>query len=178
VHRAIQTHVHSLINESNVTVQRALEVGGHMGRRSLLRLKALAEAERFCLNIAESQSKNGIVAVTGNANQMDMFDDGEFDLVVTNAVLEHDKHFWLTLEAMRRVLRPGGLLIIGVPGFTRGGPPPHRRSTLTFEVHFAYDYYRFSEQAVEEVFFGDFEGVEVSSLLVPPRLVGSGNKPR
>jgi SAM-dependent methyltransferase len=177
VHRAIQAHVHSLINDSDVTVHRALEVGGFVGGRSLLRVKALADAERFCLNIAESQSRNGIVAVTGNANQIDMFDDAEFDLVVTNAVLEHDRYFWLTLDAMRRVLRPGGLLIIGVPGFTRGGPVPHRRSTLTFEVHFAYDYYRFSEQALEEVFFGGFDGVEVSSLLVPPRLVGSGNKP-
>ena len=48
-----------------------------------------------------------------------MFDDESFVLVMSNAVLEHDKHFWLTLAEMKRVTRPGGLMVIGVPGFVK-----------------------------------------------------------
>lgn len=41
--------------------------------------------------------------------------DGTFDVVVANQVLEHTKEvFWIVAEASR-VLRPGGLFLVGVP---------------------------------------------------------------
>jgi hypothetical protein len=45
-------------------------------------------------------------------------------------------------------------------------------------VHYRFDYYRFSEQAVREVFFEGMERVRVRAMMTPPRLIGHGWKPR
>ncbi len=49
-----------------------------------------------------------------NANDMSMFSGGSFDLVMSNAMLEHNPYFWKSIFEMNRVLASGGLLIIGV----------------------------------------------------------------
>ncbi len=73
-------------------------------------------------------------------------------------------------------MRPGGMLVIGVPGYIKDEERDRGRSTKTYRVHFAFDYYRFSEQAVREVFFSDMERVEVLAYMTPPRLLGHGYK--
>jgi len=35
------------------------------------------------------------------------------------AMLEHDRHFWLTIAEVRRVLAPGGRFYVGVPAYPR-----------------------------------------------------------
>jgi SAM-dependent methyltransferase len=167
---------HNIVRRTGVKPRRALEVGGVMGKGSLLRFPELAEAERFCLNLASMPSADGITSITGNANHMDMFEDESFDLVLCCSTLEHDKHFWLSCAEMKRVLRPGGLLVIGVPGYTKRDDDDGR-STRTYRVHYKFDYYRFSEQAVAEVFFDGMERVGVQALLIPPRIVGHGYAP-
>ena len=122
-------------------------------------------------------SARGITAVQGNANDMGMFEDESFDLVVSNATLEHDKHFWLSVGEMRRVLAPGGLLIIGTPGYIENPERDQGRATSTYRVHYRFDYYRFSAQAFREVFFAGMEDVAVQSILQPPRIIGLGFKP-
>jgi SAM-dependent methyltransferase len=170
-----------IIAERGVAPKRALEVGGRIGPESLLLLPQLVNvAERICINLEEHAEADGIVAVQGNANRMPMFDDDSFDLVVSNATLEHDRKFWLTVEEMRRVLRPGGLLMIGVPSFKKDpqqipGIPPD--ATLTYKVHMWHDYYRFSPKALKYVFFEGFDDVAVRSILRPPRTIGHGVKP-
>jgi hypothetical protein len=88
-------------------------------------------------------------------------------------------NFWLSIAEMQRVTKPGGLLVISVPGYVKGGDTgPGRdrgRRTATYRVHYRFDYYRFSEQAVREVFFAGMEDVEVSAMLVHrlrPQAVG------
>ena len=148
-----------------------------MGANSLLRAPQLAGAERYCLNLVDMPSRDGITSVTGNANRLDAFEDASFDLVMSNATLEHDKYFWLSLAEMKRVLRPGGLLIIGVPGYVKGPAREQGKSTLTYRVHYKFDYYRFSEQAVREVFFDAMDDVVVTAIMTPPRIIGHGWKP-
>jgi ubiquinone/menaquinone biosynthesis C-methylase UbiE len=46
-------------------------------------------------------------SVAGNANDLSMFEDGSVDAVLTNAMLEQHKAFWLTISEVRRVVRPG-----------------------------------------------------------------------
>jgi SAM-dependent methyltransferase len=170
---------HNVIRRSGVRPEKALEVGGLMGEDSLLRFPELNGAERFCLNLVELPSEDGITAVAGNANDMrGAFADETFDLVLCCSTLEHDKHFWLSVAEMKRVMRPGGLLVIGVPGYVKDEERDHGRSTLTYRVHYTFDYYRFSEQAVREVFFSDMERVQVKAYMTPPRLLGHGYKPR
>jgi SAM-dependent methyltransferase len=168
----------AIIRRSGIRPERALEVGGLMGGDSLLRFPELAGAERFCLNLVELPSDDEITAVTGNANDMSMFEDDTFDLVVCCSTLEHDKRFWLSVAEMQRVLRPGGMLVICVPGYVKDAERDQGRSTLTYRVHYRFDFYRFSEQAVREVFFDGMERVRVRAMGSPPRLIGHGWKPR
>jgi SAM-dependent methyltransferase len=177
VHPRVQRKIHAIIRESGFAPRRALEVGGVMGPDSLLGSPQLAGADRYCLNLVEMASSDGITAVQGNANDMSAFDDEAFDLVVSNATLEHDRRFWLSLGEMRRVLAPGGMLIIGAPGYRKNPERDHGLSTHTYRVHYSHDYYRFSEQAFRDVFFEGMEDVAVQAILAPPRIIGIGFKP-
>ena len=169
---------HTIIQRTGIRPERALEVGGLMGADSLLRFPELAGSERYCLNLVELPSEDGITAVTGNANDMrGVFKDDTFDLIVSSATLEHDKRFWLTVGEMKRVLKPGGLLIISVPGYVKDPERDQGRATHTYRVHYAFDYYRFSEQAVREVFFEGMHRVRVRPVMFPPRIFGHGYKP-
>lgn len=177
MHRDVQQTIHRIISESRLQPRRALEVGGLTGPKSLLRFPELERADRYCVNLAALESRAGIKAVAANANDLGVFEDASFDLVVSNATLEHDKHFWLSLGEMRRVLAPGGLLIIGAPGYVTDPDGDHGKSTHTYRVHYHFDYYRFSEQAFREVFFAGMEDVEVRAILAPPRIIGIGFGP-
>ena len=141
--------------------------------------------------------------VQGNANDLSMFADQSFDSVVTNALLEHDRAFWRTLSEVRRVLRPGGTFYVGVPGFTSKASLGNRAmdlagksrltkswrvgsiytrltetrlmGTSTFRFHAApHDYWRFSEQAVREVFLEGMDCLALSEVLTPVRIVAVG----
>lgn len=174
----VKRRFHNIIRRSGIRPERALEVGGLMGEDSLLRFPELAGAERYCLNLVDLPSDDEITAVTGNANDMSVFKRDWFDLVLCCSTLEHDKRFWLSVAEMKRVMRPGGLLVIGVPGYVKDEEHDQGRSTLTYRVHYRFDYYRFSEQAVREVFFEGMERVRVRAMMTPPRLIGHGWKPR
>lgn len=180
-----------------------LEVGAWPGPDSLLRLPALASIpEKTGINMEAVASDDMITMVVGNANAMPMFADETFGCVLCNATLEHDPRFWLTLAEIRRVTKPGGLIVIGVPGF-RGMGPKHlapQRSlvgrmirllaavtrhdalvagTSTLGVHnFPGDYYRFTEQAVREVFFEGLVEPRIRWVMTPPRVIGWARKPR
>jgi len=131
-----------------------------------------------------------------------VFSDHSFDVVLSNSMLEHDARFWLTLAEIRRVARPGALIVLGVPAYGGMGSFPLRRlqklaSRLPFlparlraDLHavaaaaptlglhyFPSDYYRFSAHALRDVFFAGMQNVRIESLLFPPRLIGSGRIP-
>jgi SAM-dependent methyltransferase len=172
----IHREFHRIIRETGVQPRAALEVGGVLGPASLLRFPELADAARVCLNLTRLKPDPEIETIVGNANEIPLADE-RFDLVISNATLEHDKYFWLSLAEMRRVLKPGGLLIIGVPGYVEDPKGDHGRSTHTYRVHYRFDYYRFSDQAVREVFFEGMNGAGITVVPGPPRIIGWGYKP-
>jgi SAM-dependent methyltransferase len=175
-----------------------LEVGALPSEDSLLAMKCLSQVpKKIGLNIVGPFLYKGIQIVQGNANAMTCFADGAFDTVLCNAMLEHDKYFWKTTAEIKRVTRPGGLVIIGVPGYIEY--PMEKRvqrllaripglrnhvdwltdSTITFRIHNQPgDYYRFSPQAVKEVFFENMSQIEIHSIMVPPRIIACGIKDR
>ena len=151
-----------------------LEVGAVPADDTLLCLGALAGAARKVgINIDGPATWRDFDILKADADDLSLFRDGEFDTVLCNAVLEHDLHFWRAVAEMRRVTRPGGLIVIGVPGFVEGGPAPwwarmdrvpvvrrlfrRRRASLlastpVLGIHdFPSDYYRFSPRAVAEL---------------------------
>jgi SAM-dependent methyltransferase len=172
----IQRRMRGIVRRSGLKPERVLEVGGYVGEKSLLRFNLLRNADRWCINLVEQPTGTGINHVVGSSNDMHMFKDNSFDLVMSCAVHEHDAKFWLSIQEMHRVLRPGGLLVICVPGFTKR-PTDVGQFTTTFHVHYRFDYYRFSRRAMREVFLEGLERVKVVTFLDPPRIIGHGYKP-
>ena len=163
-----------------------LEVGATPDESTLLNLPALAGAgEKVGINMAGASRFKDFSILEANANAMTCFPDQRFDAVLCNSVLEHDRFFWKTLSEIRRITKPGGLVVIGTPGYTEQRPRrllfavgALRHSTLTLRVHnFPGDYYRFSEQAFREVFFEGMTDVVIRAVLVPPRIIGVGIRP-
>lgn len=180
----------------------ALEIGATGAPDTLLNLPALRQCSlRVGINIEPAGSTPAGEIQRGNSNDLSRFADGVFDVVLSNATLEHDPFFWLSLAEMRRVLKPGGLLLIGVPGFVRKRSRLRRLAghigsrlrvpaalarplqsfgagTATLLVHdYPGDYFRFSEQALQEVLLFGMDVLASRVLQAPPRLVGVGRKP-
>jgi ubiquinone/menaquinone biosynthesis C-methylase UbiE len=178
-----------------------LEVGAIPSDLSLLGMKSLGGATaKIGIDLDGPHEYKDFKIVKGNANSMDCFQDHEFDAVLCNATLEHDKYFWKTLHEIKRVAKPGGMIVIGVPGYSKlraekikalwARMPLVRRlqvhqylnmlftATVTFQIHnWPGDYYRFSPQAVREVFLEGLEQIEVRTIMWPPRIIGVGTKP-
>jgi SAM-dependent methyltransferase len=198
MHSAVFQAFDRICREQSVN-GRVLEVGARPSSDTLLCLPSLTGAKhRIGVDLDGPHEWNGIAILAGNANRLAMFADASFDAVLCNSVLEHDPWFWQSLGEIGRVLKPGGLFAVGVPGYGAMGHTPFRRliallrccpgfgrgmgllqvSSATLGLHnFPGDYYRFSEQAVTEVFLAGYERVEVISLLMPPRFIGWGRKP-
>ncbi len=179
-----------------------LEVGAVPGPESLLRMSCLRHLPtKIGLNLDGGGSCDGYRIIQGNANEMSEFADGQFATVLCNATLEHDRCFWKTIVEIHRVTAPGGLIVIGVPGYAGMGPETFaaRQSplrwllgivalatnsdlihagTVTLGVHnYPGDYYRFSEQAVREVFMAGLTDIRVRTVLNPPRIIARGRMP-
>lgn len=181
-----------------------LEIGAVPSSNTLLCMTSLETAtEKVGLNLKGPEKFRDFKIHRGNANSMDIFEDERFDAVLCNAVLEHDKFFWKTIEEIKRVTKPGGLIVIGTPGYKyfklekikdflknavlkiplirrfkyNKYMHPFLTATVTFQVHDAPgDYYRFSPQTFKEVFFEGLDDVEMRSVMLPPIIIGVGTK--
>lgn len=79
---------------------------------------------------------NNIDIVVENPYHWDEIEDETYDLVVSGQAFEHIEFFWLTLEEVKRILKPGGLFFLIVPSTG----PVHKNP---------YDCYRFNEDAMK-----------------------------
>lgn len=159
----------------------ALEAGA--GAWTLLSMPQFDDTRRVALNLRFDESSAELARtemIIGNANRMD-FPDGSFDCVMSCSALEHDGRFWRSIAEFRRVLRPGGYFIVGVPIYMTL-PEDKDFTTVTYARHgLAYnaDFYRFSEQAVREIFFEGYEEVTDEMIVrrsPNPFLVAAGRK--
>ncbi|NEO52840.1 MAG: class I SAM-dependent methyltransferase [Okeania sp. SIO3B5] len=203
MHPRVYQEFEKICSEKNINGS-VLEIGAIPSSNSLLCMKSLEKAtEKVGLDLKGPQKFKDFKIHQGNANSMDIFQDEKFDVVLCNAVLEHDKYFWKTISEINRVTKPGGLIVLGTPGYkyfkidntksllTKAVMKvPSIRSlrlykylhpfltvTVTHQVHDAPgDYYRFSPQTFKEVFFAEMDNVEVRSVLLPPIVIGVGHK--
>lgn len=79
---------------------------------------------------------NNIDIVVENPYSWKEVEDESYDLIVSGQAFEHIEFFWLTLEEIRRVLKPGGLFFLIVPSTG----PVHKNP---------YDCYRFNDDAMK-----------------------------
>jgi len=191
MHPTIYQEFEHIFSERKVSGS-VLEIGAVPSNSSLLRMTALKDArEKTGINLDGPYEYEDIKILQGNSNSMDCFESGSFDAVISNATLEHDKYFWKTIEEIKRVSKSGAIIAIGVPGYLYlPGSVSYRdkvanvdidkvdNATLTFRVHDAPgDYYRFSPQTLEDVFFEGMINVDIRAIMLPPRLIGVGIKP-
>jgi ubiquinone/menaquinone biosynthesis C-methylase UbiE len=190
MHKKIYHCFEEILSRFSIT-GKVLEIGAVPTKDSLLLSPVLKEAqERIGINIDGGESMTSLAdkieennlcfkIITGNSNYMPMFTDGQFQVVLSNATLEHDKYFWKSIAEMKRVLAVNGIMVIGVPGYVKEIKHEiHAITTLTHRVHnWPGDYYRFSEQACKEIFFEDFEVTE-QKIVIPhaPKIVTCGIK--
>lgn len=93
------------------------------------------------------------------------FDDGHFDVVICNHVLEHVEHDLLALSEIHRVLKKGGWAILQVPFFS---PIPDK----TFEDNSVTD------KREREKLFGQSDHIRRYGKDYPDRIKSSGLKVR
>jgi SAM-dependent methyltransferase len=112
----------------------ALDVNGQV--RDLF-----TDAEVY-IGVDNIAGRNVDVVLNGH-DVLSHFGANTFDLVLCLETLEHDPAFWLTLQGVRAVLKPGGLACISVPG-------------NGFPEHHVPDYWRFLPNS-QRVLFHELE---------------------
>ncbi len=96
------------------------------------------------------------VDIVMNAHDIDKkWPKPTFDLITCVETLEHDDKFWITVEQMRRAIKPGGWMLIAAPSLAAG------------KHDYPSDYYRFFASAFEQVFFKGFKDVRVATVSYP-----------
>lgn len=87
-------------------------------------------------------------------HDVDTHDFGrQFDTVVCCETLEHTLRPWLIIDAMHRLLKDGGLLLVSTPTF---GFPLHRHPL---------DCYRFGEDTFRGLIFAGFDILALETVL-------------
>jgi len=177
-------------------------VGAWPGSDSLLNMPCLRHCDqRIGVNLERPGIYQGYEIIAANANDLSQFPTGRFSAVLCNSMLEHDRYFWKSIAEIHRVTASGGLIVIGVPGYAAMGLSRFtsrwsllgilmrlirhgqysdmvQAGTVTLGLHdFPGDYYRFSEQAVREVFMEGLVEISVKTVLNPPRFIAWGRKP-
>ncbi len=110
----------NLVNFKTEGIQ-VLDVGTGMGD-SLIYLKdhfnpkgsySAIESSDFCV---QHLQKNGITVITNDVDSnWDVGHEGKFDIIIMRHVLEHFLIPETVLKKARKILKPGGILYVGVP---------------------------------------------------------------
>lgn len=116
-------------------------------------VKAVIEYERFTMpeeiiGIDMVEGKNVDVVMNGH-DLLKRYQKESFDCVTCCETLEHDNKFWLTVDNMRLLVKPGGWMLITVPGL------------YFFRHDYPDDYYRFTDSVFYQIFFEGWEDVVV-----------------
>lgn len=100
----------------------------------------------------DMQEGKGVDRIMLNNRIVETFGVNSFDTIICCEGLEHDRTFMSTVTAMREALRVGGHLIITTP-------------TVGFPYHpYPRDYWRFTKDAYEDVFFDGMTILDISTL--------------
>jgi hypothetical protein len=147
-----------------------------------------SDQPRHVMGLGSKVELDDITFHDGDTHDMtSQFADGSLGVVISNRVLPRDKKFWRTQDEIRRILAPGGLLILVAPCYSvvpneagviavgRKGNPVDT-VTVTQKINGAPDFWRISPQAVKNVLFDGFEIREVQVKMVPPNVFGVGVK--
>lgn len=145
--------------------------------------------ERHVLLPGESGESAGTHYHKGNPNDMSqLFDDACFTTVIWDRALERDALFWRTVAEIKRVLTPGGALMLCTRGFVKtnkfgikvvganGNPVPFLTATSAVAT-VGGDYLRFSPQGLRKTVLDGLDVREMRSAFMVPHLFAVAVKP-
>lgn len=160
MNQKIMKEFNNILNKLNVKNMSVLEIGCSSAENEQI-FKLFNSCKRFGINNETSlqfKNINDKEFVFGNAHDMKMFKDNEFQCVVSCAVFEHDPKFWLSIQEIKRVLEPNGIMIVCVP-------------SILHNAEHGEDYYRFTKRALKEIFFEGYKDVIVEDFAVKEQLL-------
>jgi ubiquinone/menaquinone biosynthesis C-methylase UbiE len=102
-----------------------LKFGAVPEENTLLNIDLLRDRKRVGVNIAPASSYDGFDTLQASATDLSIFGSDDFDCVLSNATIEHEKQFCKICAEIRRVLRPGGVAIAGAPGYSQNSDTRH-----------------------------------------------------
>lgn len=160
-HRSVLAFVMTRISEADISGKKVLEVGSldvNGSPRGIVEL--LAPASYVGVDIRPGPKVDQICDASALVTA---FGVEIFDVVISTEMLEHAKDWRSAISSMKRVLAPGGLLLITTrsPGFPRHDYPG--------------DYWRFTKQDALEI-FSDMEEVEVVEDPMAPGILVRARK--
>lgn len=110
------------VSRSGVQTRRILDLGCGNGNVTAL-LRERIPAKYYGLDLSENMIEEArqhlgdeVSLCVGDAEHLP-YEDGMFDLLICNASFHHYPNPELAVDEMRRVLRPGGVIILGDPTF-------------------------------------------------------------
>ena len=167
-----------------------LEIAGGSREGAIAQAPFLEGVERHVVVSGEGAEAGGIHFHKGDPNDLaPLFDDDCFGAVIWDRALERDPRFWLTVAEIRRVLMPGGSLLLCTRGFAKankfgvkvvgasGNPIPYLTATASVSPA-GGDHLRFSPQGLRRVVLGAFDVKELRSAFMTPHLFAVAQKPR
>lgn len=92
--------------------------------------------EKWTYQGLDLREGNNVDIIVKDQYNWDEIEDESYDLIVSGQAFEHIEFFWLTLEEIKRILKPNGLFFLIVPSTG----PVHRNP---------YDCYRFNEDSMK-----------------------------
>jgi SAM-dependent methyltransferase len=134
--------IEACLRDVEVRQRRILEVGSYDFNGSPRPLfMSLQPAEYIGVDMLMGPG----VDLVGKAEELvDLFGEQSFDVVVTTEMMEHVRHWRPAVSHLKRVLRPGGFLILTTRSI---GTPYHG---------YPYDFWRYEIDDLRAI-FGDFE---------------------
>lgn len=167
-----------------------LEIAGGSREGSIAGAPFLQGLERHVVVAGDGGEAGGVHFHKGEPNDLGpLFDDSCFSAVIWDRALERDPRFWLTAAEIRRVLAPGGSLVVCTRGFGKtnkfgvkvvggsGNPITFMTATAAMAATGA-DHLRFSPQGLRRVVLDGFDVKELRSSFMTPHLFAVAQKPR
>lgn len=133
MHRSVMEWMTKTVAEHGLAELDVLEVGSQDVNGTV---RPLFTGPYLGVDIAPARGVDQVA----DAQDLSMFPDGMFDVVVSTEMLEHCPRPWVAVREMARVCSPGGFVVLTARGYDERG---------CWEVHgYPHDFYRFSDRAM------------------------------
>lgn len=147
MHAGILNFVDASLEHLNIAGKRVIEVGSYDFNGTVRPLVMAKQPETYIgVDILEG---SGVDVVCDAAELVDRFGENAFDFVLTTEMVEHARDWRAAISHMKRVLKPGGYLILT----TR---------SIGYMYHgYPYDFWRYQIEDMRGI-FDDFEICELT----------------